>query len=103
MDVFLTNRPHLWKPTTCVFKSLVKSDHMAVMISTQILAKPVRKTVYIRDVREHRKLEMDRKLAVRDWSDVYDCDNDEDMVKAASKLKEDNTIAIDAGNKHSGP
>ena len=53
---------------------------MTVIISPQTLTKPVRKTVYIRDVREHRKLEMNRKLDEWDLSNVYNCDNAKDMV-----------------------
>jgi hypothetical protein len=31
LDMFLTNCPHLWKQPT-VFKGLVRSDHLAVMV-----------------------------------------------------------------------
>ena len=80
LDVFLTNIPHLWKLSPAVFKGLIRSDHMAILISPQTMSKPVRKTVYIRDVREHRKLAMDHMLEKWDWSDVLNCENIDDMT-----------------------
>ena len=80
LDVFLTNKPHLWKPSPAVFKGLIRSDHMAILISPQTMSKPVRKTVYIRDVREHRKLAMDHMLEKWDWSDVLNCESIDDMT-----------------------
>lgn len=55
LNAFLTNSPYLWKPPI-VFKGLVRSDHLTVMITPKILAKPQRKHVYFRDVREHAVL-----------------------------------------------
>ena len=61
LDVFLTNYPLLWRKPI-VFNSLVRSDHRGVLISPRITIKPVRKNVIFRDVHEHRKVQMDRKL-----------------------------------------
>ena len=61
LNVFLTNNPHLWNQPT-VFKGLVRSDHLAVMVTPRIQAKPERKHVYFRDVRQHRKIDMENKL-----------------------------------------
>ena len=55
LDVFLTNSSHLWK-TPVVFKSLVRSDHLSVMVSANQPARPEKRYVSFRDVREHRKL-----------------------------------------------
>ncbi len=38
LDVFLTNRPYIWKVPTA-FTSLVRSDHLAIMVAPQTLAK----------------------------------------------------------------
>ena len=35
LDVFLTNNPHMWNQPT-VFKGLVRSDHLAVMVTPRI-------------------------------------------------------------------
>lgn len=69
LDVFLTNCPFLWKSPTA-FPSLVRSDHLAVMVSPFIPAKPSRKHVYFRDVREHRKINMEKKLKDQNWSNI---------------------------------
>ena len=69
LDVFLTNCPLYWK-TPSVFQGLVRSDHLAVLVLPRITSKPIRKFIYFRDVREHRKIEMERKLADFDWSSV---------------------------------
>ena len=65
LDVFLTNSPHLWK-TPVVFMSLVRSDHLSVMGSTDQPARPERKYVSFRDVRERRKLDLQHKLEAFD-------------------------------------
>jgi len=52
LDVFLTNSSHLWK-TPVVFKSLLRSDHLSVMVSANQPARPERRYVSFRDVREH--------------------------------------------------
>ena len=69
LEVFITNYPHLWKSPT-IFKGLVRSDHMAIVVNPQFLAKPERKYVCFRDVREHRKIKMEKKLAEYDWSTI---------------------------------
>ena len=58
LDIFIANCPCLWKPHS-VFKGLVRSDHMAIIANPCIQVKPERKHVYFRDVREHRKIDMD--------------------------------------------
>ena len=52
MDIFLTNYPLLWQQAK-VFKGLVRSDHLAVTLLPVTPAKPERKYVSFRDVREH--------------------------------------------------
>ena len=74
LDVFLTNNPRLWK-TPVVFKSLVRSDHLSVMVSTNQPARPERRYVSLRDVRKHRKLDLQEKLEAFDWSLVDSCVN----------------------------
>ena len=44
LDVFLTNCPHLWKDPT-IFKSLVRSDHRAIVVTPKQPSKHVRKYV----------------------------------------------------------
>ena len=79
LDVFLTNCPHLWNQPT-VFKGLVRSDHLAVMVTPRLQARPERKHVYFRDVRHHRKIVMENKLKVFDWSKVYSANDAEEAV-----------------------
>ena len=61
LDVFLTDSSHLWK-TSVVFKSLVRSDHLSVKVSASQPARPERRYVSFRDVREHHKLALQHKL-----------------------------------------
>ena len=82
LDVFLTNRPYIWKVPT-VFASLVRSDHLAVMVAPQTLAKAERKHVFFRDVREHRKIEMEKRLKEYNWTSV---NNTRDVSEAVSIL-----------------
>ena len=70
LDVVLTNCPHLWRQPK-VFKGLVRSDHMAILVSPVTRSKPERNNVYFRDVRDHHKLFMEQKLNECDWSRVY--------------------------------
>lgn len=84
LDVFLTNCPHLWKQPT-VLKCLVRSDHLAVMVTPKILAKPERTFVYFRDVRHHRKINMENKLKACDWSNIYAAKNVEEAVLLLNK------------------
>ena len=80
LDVFLTNSPHLWNQPT-VFKGLVRSDHLAVMVTPRIQAKPERKHVYFRDVRQHRKIDMENKLKFFDWSKIFSVNDVEEAVQ----------------------
>ena len=85
LDVFLTNvtnRPYIWKVPT-VFTSLVRSDHLAVMVAPQTLAKAEKKHVFFRDVREHRKIEMEKRLKEYNWTSV---NNTRDASEAVSIL-----------------
>lgn len=67
LDVFLTNSPFLWnKPT--VITSLVISYHMAVLIPPRTTVKSIRKSIYIRDTREHHKVNMEQRQNTCDWS-----------------------------------
>lgn len=86
LDVFLTNCPHIWKPPV-VFNGLVRSDHLAVMVTPRVAARPDRSFVYFRDVREHRKIQMEHKLEACVWSNVLSCD---DITEAIHLL--DNTL-----------
>lgn len=52
------------------FKGLLRSDHLAIVVNPQSLAKPERKYVCYRDVCEHRKIKMEGKLAECDWSSI---------------------------------
>ena len=46
LDVFLTNSSHLWK-TPAVFKSLVRSDHLSVMVSANPATCKTRKEIRV--------------------------------------------------------
>ena len=61
-------------------KGLVRSDHLAVMVTPRIQAKPERKHVYFRDVRQHRKIDMENKLKFFDWSRVFSVNDVEEAV-----------------------
>ena len=80
LDVFLTNCPHLWKQTS-VFKSLVRSDHLSILVMLRIVVKPFRISVSFRDVREHRKLCMDKKMDQFDWERFAISDDPSDNVR----------------------
>ena len=64
LDIFLTNCPHLWNPPK-VFDWVVKTDHLAVIVTPRAAAKPERKIVYFRDA-------MKRELEAQDWSRIDD-------------------------------
>ena len=82
LDVFLTNCPHIWKsPTT--FISLVRPDHLAIILLPQALAKAEREHVHFRDVREYCKIEMEKRLKECNWTGL---DNTNDVNKAVSTL-----------------
>ena len=82
LDVFLTNRPYIWKVPT-VSTSFVRSDHLAIMVAPQTLAKTERKHVFFRDVREHRKIEMEKRLEEYNWAIA---NNSRDVSEAVSIL-----------------
>ena len=63
--------------------SLVRSDHLAIILLPQTLAKAEREHVYFRDVREHRKIEMEKRLKEFNWTGP---DNTNDVNKAVSTL-----------------
>ena len=63
-----------------MFKGLVRSDHMAIIVNRRVQAKPERKHVYFRDVREHRKINMEKSLQECHWSSIYNT-NDVDKDK----------------------
>ena len=68
--VFTTNCPHSWK-SPMIIKELVSSDHMAVVVNPQFLAKqPERRCACFGDVREHRKMEMKKNMSGYDWSSI---------------------------------
>ena len=70
----------MWNQPT-VFKGLVRSDHLSVMVTPRIQAKPERKHVYFRDVRQHRKIDMENKLKFFDWSKVFSVNDVEEAVR----------------------
>jgi hypothetical protein len=78
-DIFLTNCPHLWNRPN-IFDGVVKSDHLAVVITPWVAVKPERKTVYFRDTRDHRKFAMMRELEAQDWSCIDDCEDVNESV-----------------------
>ena len=57
LDVFITNFPQLWSKVRAI-KSLVRSDHLAVLVKPVQLGKSLRKTIEFRDCRDYNKLEM---------------------------------------------
>ena len=58
-----------------IFNGLVRSDHIAIAVNPQFLAKPERKYECFRDVREHRKIKMEKKLAEYYWSTIASVQN----------------------------
>ena len=65
LDIFLSNCPHLCNPRK-VFDDFVKTDHLAIIVTTRVAVKPERTIVYFRDAREHRKFAMKRELEAQD-------------------------------------
>ena len=61
LDVFITNFPQLWTKVR-VIKSLVRSDHLAVLVKPVQLGKSSSKTIEFRDCRDNNKLEMFKKI-----------------------------------------
>ena len=62
-------------------KGLVRSDHLSILVMPRIAVKPVRKTVSFRDVREHRKLCMDKKMDQFDWERFTISDDPSENVR----------------------
>ena len=69
LDVFITNVPNFWNKAKAI-KSLVRSDHLAVLLKPVIKVKATRKTVEFRDLREHNKLKMLRKMDDFQWDTI---------------------------------
>ncbi len=69
LDVFVTNVPNFWSKAKTI-KSLVRSDHLAVLLKPVVKAKATRKTVEFRDLREHNKLKMLRKMEDFQWDTI---------------------------------
>ena len=85
LNIHITNCPYLWKPPS-VFKGLVRSDHMAIIVNPCVQVKPERKHAFFRDVREHRKINMEKCLQKCDWSTIY---NTNDVDKATTLLNDE--------------
>ena len=58
---------------------------MAIIVNPCVQVKPERKHVYFRDVREHRKINMEKCLQKCDWSSIY---NTNDVDKATTLLND---------------
>ena len=69
LDVFITNVPNFWNKAKAI-KSLVRSDHLAVLLKPVVKVKATRKTVEFRDLREHNKLKMLRKMDDFQWDTI---------------------------------
>lgn len=72
LDVFMTSSPHLWKAPTAL-KVIIRSVRLAILIHLRNTVEPMRKTVYFRDVKEH-------KLKERDGSNFDTCQNSSERV-----------------------
>jgi hypothetical protein len=77
LDKVFTNRVDLFY--SCVFKSLLKTKHLAVVVNSvqtpNVVQNVVRKYVKVYDVRAHVIDKLRAVIAGSDWSDVYDCDD----------------------------
>ena len=69
LDVFITNVPNFWNKAKAI-KSLVRSNHLAVLLKPVVKVKATRKTVEFRDLREHNKLKMLRKMDDFQWDTI---------------------------------
>ena len=67
-----------------VFNGLVRSDHLAITVTPRVAAKPDMSFVYFRDVRAHRKIQMEHKLEAYVWSNALSCD---DITEAIQLLE----------------
>ena len=63
-----------------MLNGLVLSDHLAVMVTPRIAARPDRSIVYFR---QHRKIQTEHKLDTGVWSNLLSCD---DITKAIHLL-----------------
>ena len=79
LDIFLTNCPHLWSRLK-VIDGVVKSDHLAVVITPRVAVKPEKNPVYFREARDHRKFAIMSELETQDWSFIDDCKNVNESV-----------------------
>ena len=84
---FFTNCLHIWNPPV-VFNGLVRSYHLAVMVTPRVAVRTHRSFVYFRDVREHQKFQMEHKLEACVWRNVLSSD---DITEANNYLME-NTL-----------
>ena len=62
----------------------MQSDHLDIMVTRHVAARPDRSFVYSRDVREQRKIQMEHKLEACVWSNVLSCD---DITEATHLLE----------------
>ena len=60
-QLFITNVPNFWNKAKAI-KSLVRSDHLAVLLKPVVKLETIRKTVEFRDLRKHNKLKMLREI-----------------------------------------
>ena len=74
LDVLLTNGSFLCKKGT-VHKGLVRSNHLVVIVPPLAPGRPSKKFVSFRDTRDPRKIAMDVKLELCDWSDILGLDD----------------------------
>ena len=58
---------------------------MGIIVNPRVEARPERKHVYFRDVREHRNINMEKSLQECDWSSIY---NTNDVDKATTLLND---------------
>ena len=68
-----------------MYKSLVRSDHLSIMVMPRIVVKPVCKTVSFQDIPEHCKLCMDKKMDKFDWERFSISDDPSDNVRRLSE------------------
>ena len=69
VDAFITNVPNFLNKAKAI-KSLVRSDHLAVLRKTVIKVKAIRKTVEFRGLTENNKLKMLRKMDAFQWDTI---------------------------------
>ena len=74
LDVLLTKGPFLWKKGT-VHKGLVRSNHLVVIVPPLVPGRPSKKFVSFRDTRDPRKIAVEVKLELCDWSDILGLDD----------------------------